>query len=184
MSEDIGKNLQPIWTFKIDCPRCGDKLEVSDYIYEIPLVGKVLISTGKCSSCGYKYSNARAMESHGPQKLTVKVDEPDDLNILVIRASSAAIRMPELGVEIKPGPAAQGYITTIEGVLNRALEVLMLLKDDPEVNREEWQKRKNDLEEAIKGKKKFTFIIEDPQGVSRIVSDKVEKEKLYGNYIT
>lgn len=174
---------KPVWTVIVQCPRCGGDMQVSDYIYEMPIVGKVLISSGKCVKCGYRHSDARAMESHGPQRLVLRVEGPEDLNALVIRSSSASIRMPELGVEINPGPAAQGFITTVEGVLDRVLQVLDALRDDPDVNKEEWARRRREVVEAKEGKRKFTFIIEDPEGVSRIVSDKAERERLYSGYI-
>ncbi len=183
-NSDKERDIQVIWTFTMKCPRCDSDFKVSDSIYEIPLVGKILISTGRCMKCGYRYSSVRAVESHGPQKLTLRVENPKDLNIFVLRASSATIKIPELGIEITPGPAAQGYITTVEGVLDRVLEVLSILKDDPEVDKEERDKREKMIKEAKEGKRKFTFVIIDPEGVSRIISDKVEKEKLYGSYIT
>ena len=177
------EKLRTIWSFKIKCPRCDYEFQVSEYMYEIPLVGKILISTGKCGECGYKYSDVRALESKGPQKLTLEVKSLEDLNALVIRASSATIKIPELGVEIKPGPASQGYITTVEGILDRVLQVITMLKGDPEVNEKERSKREELIRKAMEGKINFTLIIIDPEGVSRIVSDKAQKEKLYANYI-
>lgn len=181
---NFDRDVKILWSFQVKCPRCNSTFMVSDCIYDIPIIGKILISRGKCESCGYKYSNYRAIESQGPQKLVFNVETPDDLNVLVVRTASATIRIPELGIEIKPGPAAQGYITTIEGVLDKVLEVLSLVKDDPEVDKLEREKREKEIIEARNGKRRFTFILEDPDGVSRIISDKVKKDKLYSSHIT
>ena len=179
--EDVCK----IWTLTTTCPMCGRReLVVEDYLYEMPLVGKVLISVGKCKNCNYKHNDIKAAESHGPQKISLEVSKPEDLGILVIRSSSATIKIPDLGVEITPGPAAQGFITTIEGVLDRILEVLDVMKKDPEVKKEEVKERERKILEAKKGKRKITLIIEDPNGVSRIISDKAQRETLYKQNVT
>jgi len=173
-------DIQKIWTLTTTCPVCGRKeLIVEDYLYEMPLVGKVLISVGKCRNCNYKHNDVRAVESYGPQRISFKVDGPEDLGVLVIRSASATIKIPDLGIEITPGPAAQGFITTVEGVLDRVLEILDVMKDDPEAKKEEVEKREKEILEAKEGKRKFILIIEDLEGVSRIVSDKAKREALY-----
>lgn len=183
MKEDNEANFKveegKLWTLESKCPRCGSKYEITEYIYELPLVGKVILSSGKCSKCGYTYKDIRMAESGGPQKLSVFIDSPDDLNILVVRAATASIYIPDLGVSITPGPAAQGFITTVEGILLRIRDTMELLKNDPEVDPHEWKFKMEQLEKAIRGELSFTLVIEDPEGVSRIVSEKTEREKLY-----
>ncbi len=168
-----------IWELESKCPRCGASYKITEYLYHVPMDGRVIISSGECPSCGYKYRDIRAAESHGPQRLKLWVDGPEDLNAIVVRASTASIYIPELGVSIEPGPASQGFITTVEGILDRVSRVLTVLKDDEEVDRRAWESARKDLEDARKGRKSFTLILVDPEGVSRIVSDKAEKERMY-----
>lgn len=149
------------------CPACGSRgLLIEDYLYEIPRIGRVVLSTGKCRFCGYRYTDVRVVEAKEPRRIIYSVERPEDLNALVIRASTATIRIPEIGAEIKPGPAAQGFITTIEGVLQMFKDVLEFLCQDKKnqtcIEKLEW------LNRAIDGKKKFTLVIEDPDGVSTI----------------
>ena len=37
---------------------------------------------------------------------------------------SAAIEIPELGVRIDPGPSCQGFVSNVEGVLDRIEQVV------------------------------------------------------------
>jgi len=174
------EDIQKIWTLTTTCPVCGKKeLIVEDYLYEMPLVGKVLISVSKCKNCNYKHNDVRAVDSHGPQRISFKVNEPQDLGVLVVRSSSATIKIPDLGIEITPGPAAQGFITTIEGILDRILDALSVMKNDPEMRERDIKEKEEEILKAKKGQKRFTLIIEDPEGVSRIISERAEKEALY-----
>ncbi len=171
---------RPIGTLKARCPACGSgELEITDYLYDAPLVGLLLLSSGKCSVCGYKYSDIRMAEGGEPERVEVRVEGAEDLDILVIKSSTATLEMPELGVKITPGPASQGFITTIEGILRRVLEVLEVLCEDPSTSREECARRREELEKAVRGEKPFTLVIVDPDGASKVVRDRESKEKLY-----
>ncbi len=164
----------------VKCPSCGhNSLRLSDYLYDMPLVGKVILTVGKCDKCGYKFNDVRLAEQKPPRRLKVLVESEKDLNIIVVRCSTATIRVPELGLELIPGPASEGFITTIEGVLRRFLDVLETLCKDAEPKLlAECTRRRRELEEALKGNKRFTLIIEDPEGGSAILSDKAVEEPL------
>ena len=168
-----------IWDIKGSCYRCGSEITISEYLYRAPLVGSVIISKAICGSCGYRYRSVRMAESVGPQRLKLYVDEPEDLNVIVVRASTASIYIPEFGVSIEPGPASEGFITTIEGILDRVLRIMNMLKEDEDVDRDRWEEIYYSIQEAREGRKPFTLILRDPDGVSRIISDKTEKERLY-----
>ncbi len=162
-----GSFLEKIGEMESRCPTCGSRgLVIEDYLYDIPEIGKVILSTGKCGACGYRYNDVRVAEAKEPRKIIYRVEELEDLNALVIRASTATIKIPEIGAEMKPGPAAQGFITTVEGVLHMFRDVLEFLcrdrKDQVCIEKLEWFNR------AIDGKEKFTLIVEDPDGVSAI----------------
>jgi zinc finger protein len=158
------------------CPLCNEKrLKVSMYQYKMPLVGPVVLITGKCGSCGYKFVDVRTLESKGKQRIEFKVENEQDLNTLILRSSSATLIIPELNAEISPGPISQGFLTTVEGVLQRFKNIISFLCKDikNEKERIECEERLKMLEEMLQGKRKFTIIIEDPEGLSRIASNKV-----------
>jgi len=176
---DENINEGKLWSIESTCPKCGEKIMITEYLYRLPVIGKVIISTGKCKKCGYTYKDVRAAESHGPQRIKLYIDSLEDLNTIVVRAGTASIYIPELEVSITPGSASQGFITTVEGILNRVKEVMELLKEDSDVDADVWSRQMESIKRAMVGDLKFTLIIEDPEGVSRIINEKVEKEILY-----
>ena len=164
---------------RIKCPACGrETLRITDYLYEIPHVGKVVLTTGKCDYCGYKFTDVRLAEAREPSRIVVPIEGKDDINALVVRASTATIRIPELGLEMKPGPAAEGFITTVEGVLARFLDALKIACSDPSADRKACEEKEREIREAMEGKRRFTLIVEDPEGVSTVVSAKARIEPL------
>ena len=83
-------------------------------------------------------------------------------------------------VSIEPGPASSGYITNVEGVLNRIKHQIEQAKESEEDN-EAKKKAKNMLKKLNRvmwGQEKLKIIIEDPSGNSAIISDKAVKSKL------
>ena len=167
--------MEKVLEYEMECPICRTKFMVSEYLYEAPYVGKLIISSGVCPKCGYKWSDVRLAESKGPRKIVYRVEKPDDLNALVVRASTATVRIPELGAEIIPGYAAQGYITTVEGLVMDILEKTKFLCESGEASREECEKKIRELEKAVRGEIEFTVEIIDPMGTSMISSGKARE---------
>lgn len=145
---------------------------VSEIYYEFPGFGSVYLLSAVCRNCGFKHTDVMEVNPHqDPLRITVVVEGPDDVNHLVVRSSYATIKMPELGVTITPGPYAQGVISTIEGFLHRAREIVEFLASN-ELDEEQMRKCSETLDKltaAIEGRLKFTFIIEDPSGLSTVV---------------
>ena len=168
------KDLEKILEYEIECPTCRTRMMVEEYLYEMPLVGKVLIASGTCNYCGYRFSDVRLAEPREPRKIVYNVEKPGDENALVIRASTASIKIPELGVEITPGPASRGYITTIEGIILDVIEKTKFLCSSPDAPKKTCDEKIKELEDARNVAKPFTIIIIDPEGVSAIISDRVK----------
>ena len=148
------------------CPACGKKtFKIRIYYYNIPYVGDILIESAKCRSCGYKWSNIELAQHGPPKRIVAKIRNVEGLNALVIKSSKATVLIPELGIEIYPGPAAPGYITTVEGILHRVLDHVPQECLGPE---KECYKKVELIEKAIGGSVPFTLIIEDPSGKSLI----------------
>lgn len=160
--------------FETLCFICGreSSLVVSEIYYEFPGFGSVYLLSAICKNCGFKHTDVMEVNPHqDPLRITVVVEEPDDVNHLVVRSSYATIKMPELGVTITPGPYAQGIISTIEGFLQRAKEIVEFLASS-ELDEEQMRRCSEVLDKlaaAIEGRLKFTFIIEDPSGLSTVV---------------
>ena len=62
------------------------------------------------------YSKLRERRS-GSWKLVVS--SADHVSSRVVRSSSCTVRIEELGLEVTPGSSSTGYISNVEGVLDR-----------------------------------------------------------------
>jgi len=166
-SGDSGPRL--VGEEEVACPACHSKMKVTHYIYEVPNVGRVLITSGRCGSCGYRVSDVMLLDGKGRRHAEYTVQGPEDLDRIVVKSSSATVTIPELGLEMKPGPAAQGFITTIEGLLRRFMDVLDFLCRSGDVDEEKCRERRRALEEALAGRKKFRVVLDDPLSGSAII---------------
>ncbi|MET1102182.1 MAG: ZPR1 zinc finger domain-containing protein [Pyrodictiaceae archaeon] len=161
------------------CPACGKAtFKVNEYLYDVPLLGKIILTVGRCDACGYKFNDVKLAEPRGPRRLIYKVESPRDVNTIILKSASARVVIPELGLEMSPGPASEGFISTIEGVLRRFMDILDFLCSQENIKRDTCWNAKRALEEAIEGRRKFTLVIEDPEGASKILSDSVVEEPL------
>lgn len=159
------------------CATCGEEVE---YIYQtetIPYFSDILIVSASCPACGYRYTNTQMLREGEPTRHTFRVDSADDLSVRVVRSMSATLRIPELGVEIDPGPSCEGFVTNVEGVLDRVLSVIegvLVWAEDDERTRAEILKGEIACVKA--GELPITLILEDPTGNSAIVSDRATRE--------
>jgi len=118
-------------------------------------------------------------------ELELLVTNKEELKTRIIRASTATIELPELGVKIEPGMASDAFVSNVEGVINRASAVIQQVMKSTE-NENKKQKAKQLLEKVEKikeGEDKVTIKIKDPRGNSAIVSNKTKKRKLTQNEI-
>jgi zinc finger protein len=161
------------------CASCGEEVE---YVYQtetIPYFSDILIVSSLCPVCGYRYTNTQMLRESEPVRFTFRVETPEDLSVRVVRSMSGCLRIPELGVEIDPGPACEGFVTNVEGVLDRILSVIdgALVWAEAE-ERVRAEILKEEIDGAKAGEFPVTLIIEDPAGNSMIVSERAVREPL------
>jgi len=150
----------------IRCPQCGyGNLEVSMYMHNVPYFGNIIMEVGRCPSCKFLYRDIYIAEYGESKRFEVRVSKEFG-DYLLIKSSSATVIIPELGIEITPGPAALGYITTARGILERVLEVLSLVCTEAN---EECKSKMEKIREALEGELEFTLIVDDPLGKSLVV---------------
>ena len=163
------------------CPMCGEKaLDVRELEYEAPYVGKIYVYSMKCYNCGYVFKRAYSLEDKKPCRIKYSVEDEEDLKALVIRSESARVDVPELDASIDPGPAAETVIMSLEGLLDRIREALVVMirwAETPEQVKRGEEILKV-LDEVLKGRRKVTLIIEDPRGLSAIIPPEGRKSKL------
>ncbi|MGC8564866.1 MAG: ZPR1 zinc finger domain-containing protein [Thermoplasmata archaeon] len=160
------------------CPICKNKTLVTTIKEnDIPYFGRTLIYTSICSSCGYKHSDVIFLEQKRPVRIEFKASGPEDLKVRVIRSSRASISIPELGVGIEPVQDGESFISDIEGVLFRVLNVMsQVLKDSSPKERKIIIEKMKKIGKMRNGLDVLTFIIEDPSGNSAIISNRAKIE--------
>ncbi len=161
-------------------PMCRQKtLTLVEDEKEVPYFGKVYVFSMNCSNCKYHKADVEIAETKEPSRYSLEISGDKDLKVRIVKSSEATVKIPHV-VTIEPGPAASGYVTNVEGILNRVkhqIEVARDSEEDPAAKK----KAKNLLKKLGKvmwGKDKLKIIIEDPSGNSAIVSDKAEKKVL------
>ena len=166
---------------KEKCPFCGkDTLTLREDQQDIPYFGKIFLFSMECSSCHVNKSDVESAEQKDPTRYTLTVTSENDMKIRVIKSSSATIKLPQLKLSVTPGPASEGYVSNVEGVINRFYEVIEKERDNSE-DESDKIKAKNLLKKLRKvtyGDTETKLIIEDPSGNSAIISEKAVVEKL------
>lgn len=160
------------------CPLCG-KEAVTNWVQDnIPFFGEVMHITSMCE-CGFRYTDTLIMAQHKPVHYEMAVSTRDDIDARVVRSTSGTIRIPELGVDMEPGPASESFISNIEGVLDRVaniLEMVVRWNEDDKIERA--KELLLTIEKIKAGEFGITVIIEDPLGNSAIISEKATHREL------
>ncbi|MBI2542422.1 ZPR1 zinc finger domain-containing protein [Candidatus Woesearchaeota archaeon] len=159
------------------CPLCREKtLILTERETEVPYFGKVLLFSMTCNSCKYHMADVEAADQKEPAKYEFEISREEDMEVRVVKSAQATVNLPHVA-SITPGPAAQGYVTNIEGILNRVKYQIETARDTAEDD-EDRKKAKNLLKKILNitwGKEKQKLIIEDPSGNSAIISDRAVK---------
>lgn len=165
---------EPI-TMQSLCANCHKQGETRMMLTNIPFFKDVLVVSFHCDECGYKNNeiqNAGMLNEFG-HKITLKVQNADDLNRDICKGEFATLRIPELDFEIPYNK--KGQMSTLEGFLTGFKEDLEMFQQERRQNNPEIADQVQDfikkLEKYISGDPDilpFTFTIEDPAGNSYI----------------
>jgi len=162
------------------CPMCHNKtLTLMESETDVPFFGRTYLFSMNCSNCGYHKADVEAEEEKEPAKYSIETDSEADMKIRVVKSSNASVKIPHVG-SIEPGEASNGYITNIEGILQRMKKIVEIARDDSE-DEEEKKKAKSILKKLLRvmwGQEKLKIVIEDPTGNSAIISEKAVKSRI------
>ncbi len=111
-----------------------------------------------------------------PVRWTFRIRGEEDLTVRIVRGSTGSIELPELGIRVDPGPACEGSVTNVEGVLNEIAGVLEGLVETGEgAARMRAEELLRQLDCVKAGSLEITLVLRDPKGNSGIVSSRAEK---------
>ncbi|HIP62872.1 MAG TPA: ZPR1 zinc finger domain-containing protein [Archaeoglobus profundus] len=163
----------------VNCPICGREIKITMTTYKVPFFGEVLLTSIICE-CGFKHADSIVVDVKEPVRFKIKINK-NNLYTKVIRSTSGTIRIPEIGIEIEPGPASQAFITNLEGILMRVEDIVQMARrwnadDEEKVKRCDWILER--IRNTLEGKDELTLILEDPLGNSLILSDEAFRERL------
>ena len=161
------------------CPICGKK----GLIYrveemEIPNFGNCLQTTIICPHCGFRHTDVMMLDVHEPMRYEMIIENEEDLSAKVIRSTSGTITIPEIGAKLEPGPLSEAFITNVEGLLNRFVDILVQLMHDTPDKIEEIREILRKIGYIRHGRMRATVILEDPLGNSAIVGHRIKKREL------
>ncbi|MEK6905372.1 MAG: ZPR1 zinc finger domain-containing protein [Nanoarchaeota archaeon] len=163
------------------CAFCGEnKLSLREEEVEIPFFGRVFVLSMDCTGCGYRKADVEPAEQKEPCKYTLEVTSDADLNIKIIKSAEATVKIPRV-ITIESGPASEGYITNVEGLLEKVKSMIQSAADAEEDDPAAKTKAKNlikKLNKVLVGREPLKIIIEDHSGHSAIISDKAQRSKL------
>ena len=107
------------------------------------------------------------------------------MSIRVVRSSSCTVRIVELGLEVEPGDNATGYISNIEGVLNRFSDAIGIVMRGAIRDGEEGIEQVKSCEQLLEridriknGKESAELLLLDPNGHSQILHKSAKSSDL------
>lgn len=165
-------------SYTVTCSSCGNEtLQVREIYYEVPRFGTMVIVYMSCPRCGFSLHDTISLGFQGPSKIELVVKGPEGLSSKLIRSTTASISIPELGLELTPGPRSEAFITNVEGLLERFAEIADQLADSSDgETKEKAIEAQERIALAKEGKVPFRIIILDEAGNSAIVPASTDAE--------
>ncbi|KAF9620530.1 hypothetical protein IFM89_013151 [Coptis chinensis] len=166
---DIGSAVNEIHQIESLCMRCGENGTTKILLTRIPHFRDLVLMAFDCPHCNERNNEVQFAGQLQPRgrtyHLRVASSDKNTLDRHVVKSDSATIKIPHLDFEIPP-EAQRGTLSTVEGILMRAVNELEELQEE---------RRKIDpgkakaldeflvkLKECASGAVPFDFILDDP----------------------
>ena len=177
----------------LPCPTCQSEgcLKLLSMSSEIPYFGEHTQITISCEKCGMRQTDFIPSEERGALSFTLSIEKDEHLQARVVRGSSGTVRIPELDLEVSPGTQSTGYVSNVEGVVNRFIDIIRMMMrqirvdiENGECDDEENLEKLFQLEMALTALAKGELLgdlsleILDPKGHSIIGHDDAVKKEL------
>ncbi len=114
---------------EIPCPICHKEGQVRmmTHIDDIPYFGEHTQITVLCHECGWRQTDFIPAEGQKPGGCTLLISKPEHIRARIVRSSSCTVKIVELDLEVKPGTASTGYVSNVEGVIDRFMDVIIMV---------------------------------------------------------
>lgn len=177
----------------LPCPTCKNEgsLKLLSMSSEIPYFGEHTQITLSCEHCGMRQTDFIPSEERGALSFSLSIEKVEHLQARVVRGSSGTVRIPELDLEVSPGTQSTGYVSNVEGVVNRFIDIIRMMmrqirteiedgNDEAEQNLEKLFQLEMALMALAKGELLGDLSLEilDPKGHSIIGHDDAVKKEL------
>ena len=162
------------------CPICNSEngLILNVHTSEIPYFGEHTEMTMICNECGWRNTDFIPSEGKKPSLWSLVIDNSEFMTTRVVRSSSCTVRIVELGLEVEPGDNATGYISNVEGVLNRFSDAIAMIQRSAIRDGEEGKEKVESCQELIdriskikNGEEPVELMLLDPNGHSQILHE-------------
>ena len=173
---------------EIPCPVCKveGKLAMMTHVDEIPYFGEHTQVTVLCNACGWRQTDFIPAEGKKPGASTLVISKPEHMRARVIRSSSCTVRLVELDLEVNPGSASTGYVSNVEGVVDRFMDVIIMVTRQAYVEDSEMTdiKRLQEMHTTLLELKEdpipnsVTLELLDPNGHSQIIHEDANMREL------
>ncbi|KAJ3038158.1 hypothetical protein HDV00_000958 [Rhizophlyctis rosea] len=157
------------------CMNCEENGTTRLLLTIIPHFREVVLMAFECPHCGYRNNeiqSATSVAEFGVQQ-QCRIETKQDLSRQVVKSESASVRFEELDFEIPPA-TQRGVLTTVEGLISRAIEGLSqqqpLRKAMDENLYNQIEAVISTLNSYAEGTTAFTLVVDDPAGNSYIES--------------
>lgn len=100
------------------------------HVDEIPYFGEHTQVTILCHDCGWRQTDFIPAEGKKAGGWSMVIDSAEKLTARVVRSSSCTVLVPELDLQVNPGSSSTGYVSNVEGVLNRFQEIINMVERD------------------------------------------------------
>ncbi|KAJ4480190.1 zf-ZPR1-domain-containing protein [Lentinula aciculospora] len=169
---------EEIYIFPGTCSSCGHPLDTMMKKVNIPYFKDIIIMSTNCDRCGYRDNEVKsgAAISEKGKKLTLKVEDREDLSRDILKSETAGLTIPEIDLVLTHGTLG-GRFTTLEGILEQVYEELSdkifsgdSASNTPEAVKERvrFEKFLGDLKEIKSAARPFTLVLDDPLANSYI----------------
>lgn len=164
------------------CPACrAPGLKLSTLKHDVAYFGECLETVLLCDACGFRHTDFLILNQKEPTRVTLAVRSMEDLDVRVVRANSATIRVPEVGFLAEPTPRSEAFVSNVQGILDRIRDVLLTARSiyhDEEESVRVVDEKLEILAAIESGERAATLILDDPFGNSAIVSERAERRAL------